>query len=230
MYMPFFDPTMLLLIPAIILSLWSQSKVKSTYNKFSKIRCMSGLTGAQVARRILDNHGLSNIEVHPTKGVLSDHYHPMKKAVYLSESNYSGSSIAGIAVAAHEVGHAIQHSEEYSMLKFRHMLVTPVNFGSMLSFPLVIIGLLFSNPGLMDIGIVLFSLVVVFHMVTLPVEFDASKRAIAILSTDGYIDPSESEGAKKVLSAAAWTYVAAATSAVLSLLRLLILRGMVGDD
>ena len=230
MFFPIFDPTMVLLIPAILLALWAQSKVKRAYNKFSKIANTSGLTGAQVARRILDRFGLQDVEVRATNGMLSDHYDPMKRVVVLSEANYSRNSIAALAVAAHEVGHAIQHAKGYAMLKIRGALAGPVQFGSFLAWPIVIIGFLFSSPALIDAGIILFSLVVAFHMVTLPVEFDASRRAIAILNTDGYIQPVESEGAKKVLDAAAWTYVAAAAGAVLTLLRLVLLRGMISSD
>lgn len=230
MFMPFFDPTMIMLIPAVIMALWAQGKVKRAYEKYSKVGNSAELTGAQVARRILDRFGLQDVAVHATRGMLSDHYDPAKRAVFLSEGNYAKTSIAALAVAAHEVGHAIQHSEGYAALRFRSALVMPVQLGSFLAFPLVLIGLFMSSAGLIDVGIVLFSLVVVFHLVTLPVEFDASRRAVNILSTDGYISPVETEGAKAVLNAAAWTYVAAAASAVLNLLRLVLIRGMVGDD
>lgn len=229
MFVPFFDPTMILLIPAVILAIWAQSKVKSTYKKYSRIANRSGLTGADVARRILDRFGLQDVEVKASSGMLSDHYDPRSRTVVLSEHNYSQPSVAGLAVAAHEVGHAVQHKEGYSMLRFRHALVGPVQFGSWLAFPIIIIGLLVASPNLIDIGIVLFSLVVLFHLVTLPVEFDASRRAIAVLNTDGYVLPDEAEGAKKMLSAAAWTYVAAAAAAILNLVRLLLLRGMMRD-
>lgn len=229
MFIPFFDPTMILLIPAIILAIWAQSKVKNAYRKYSQIANRSGLTGADVARRILDRFGLQDVEVKAARGMLSDHYDPTSRTVVLSEHNYSQPSVAGLAVAAHECGHAVQHKEGYSMLRFRHAMVGPVQFGSWLAWPLIIIGLIVASPNLLDIGIVLFSLVVVFHLVTLPVEFDASRRAIAVLNTDGYVLPDEAEGAKKMLSAAAWTYVAAAAAAILNLARLLLLRGMVRD-
>jgi Zn-dependent membrane protease YugP len=229
MFVPFFDPTMILLIPAIILAVWAQSKVKSAYKKYSRVANQSGLTGAQVARRILDRFGLSDVEVKTTRGMLSDHYDPRSRTVVLSEHNFSQPSVAGLAVAAHEVGHAVQHKEGYSMLKFRHALVGPVQFGSWLAFPLVIVGLLVASPGLIDFGIILFSLVVLFHLVTLPVEFDASRRAIAVLNTDGYVLPDEAEGAKKMLNAAAWTYVAAAAAAILNLVRLLLLRSFINE-
>ena len=226
---PIFDWTIILLIPAIILSIWAQSKVKNAYKKFSQVRSSSGLTGKDVARRILDNHGMQDVEVTVSRGMLSDHYDPRKRVVALSEHNYQHPTVAGMAVAAHEVGHAIQHEQGYSMLKFRHAMVGPVQFGSWLSFPLILIGIFMASPMMLDIGIVLFSLVVLFHLVTLPVEFDASRRAMAILRTDGYVPVQEADGAKKMLQAAAWTYVAAATAAVLNLVRLLLLRGMIDD-
>ncbi len=229
MMLPIFDWTIVLIIPAIILSVWAQSKVKSAYNKFSQIRSGAGLTGKQVARRILDNHGLQDVEVVESRGVLSDHYDPMKKVVALSSHNYNEPSVAGLAIAAHECGHAIQHKQDYSMLRFRHTLAMPVQVGSWMSFPLILIGIFMASPMMLDAGIVLFSLVVLFHLVTLPVEFDASRRAMAILRTDGYVAPQEATGAKKVLDAAAWTYVAAATAAILNLVRLLLLRGMIDD-
>ncbi len=231
--MPFmlFDPTFLLLIPALILAFWAQSKVKRTYRKYSQVYNDAGLKGADVARRILDRFGLVDVKVEPTKGILSDHYDPRTRVVRLSEGNYASPSLAALAVSAHEVGHAIQHSEGYSALKFRHALAGPVQFGSWLAFPLFFIGLIFSSfQPLMDIGILLFALVVLFHLITLPVEFDASRRAIQILGTDGYLHPGEVGAAKKVLNAAAWTYVASATMAAVQLLRLLVLRGMVSND
>jgi len=230
MFFPIFDPTMILLIPAIILGIWAQNKVRRAFEKYSRYANSAGLTGAQTARRILDRFGLNDVEVTSTNGMLSDHYDPSKRVVVLSEANYSHSSVAALAVAAHEVGHAIQHAHGYSMLKLRGAMAMPVQLTSWLVWPVVIIGFLVANPTMIDAGIVLFSLVVVFHLVTLPVEFDASKRAIQILSTDGYILPAETEGAKKVLSAAAWTYVAAAAGSILTLLRLVLLRGMIGRD
>ncbi len=230
MFMPIFDPTFFLLIPALILAFWAQSKVQNTYKKYSRVRNLSGLNGAQTARRILDNFGLQDVKVEKVSGLLSDHYDPVKKVVRLSETNYVQPSVAGLAVAAHECGHAIQHSEGYSALKLRHAMVKPVQIGSWAAFPLFLVGLFMASPAMMDIGIILFSLAVLFHMVTLPVEFDASKRAIQILSTDGYVNPNEASDAKRVLDAAAWTYVAAATMAALQLVRLLLLRGMIGGD
>lgn len=230
MFFPFLDPTFILLIPAVILAIWAQSKVSGAYRKYSRLRNSAGITGAQVARRILDQYGLQDIEVQAVQGRMSDHYDPVKRVLRLSSENYESPSIAAMAIAAHESGHALQHAEGYAALKFRHAMVAPVNIGSTLAFPLFFIGLIFASPTLMDVGIVFFSLAVLFHMVTLPVELDASRRAVRILSTDGYILPEEAKGAKRMLSAAAWTYVAAATMAVLQLLRLVLLRGMFGGD
>ncbi len=229
MMVPFLDWTIVLIIPAIILSIWAQNKVKSAYKKYSQVASSSGLTGEQVAKRILKQQGMQDVEVVATRGVLTDHYDPRKRVVALSEHNFSQPSIAGMAVAAHEVGHAIQHKQGFAMLQFRSALAMPVQFGSWMAFPLVLIGLFMASPAMLDAGIILFSLVVLFHLVTLPVEFDASRRALAILRTDGYVPPQEATGAKKVLDAAAWTYVAAATAAILNLVRLLILRGAMDD-
>lgn len=227
MFLPIFDPTMILLVPALILAFWAQNKVKSAYKKYSMVRNASGLTGAETARRILDSHGLQDVKVEPVSGMLSDFYNPIKKEVRLSEANYNNPSLAGLAVAAHECGHAIQHARDFKALKFRSVLAGPVQIGSWMAFPLFFIGLLLASPQMLDIGIILFSLAVVFHLVTLPVEFDASRRAIAILSGEGYLNPDEVDGAKKVLNAAAWTYVAAATMAILQLVRLILLRNLV---
>ncbi|MBZ0263268.1 zinc metallopeptidase [bacterium] len=230
MFMPMFDPTFILLIPALIFTFWAQGKVRGAYKKYSKVSNNAGLNGAQTARRILDRYGMSDVQIEMVAGELSDHYDPRTKVVRLSEKIHSGNSIASVAVAAHEVGHAIQHNEGYSALKLRHAMVGPVNFGSTMAMPLFFIGLIFTSPAMMDIGIVLFSLAVAFHLVTLPVEFNASNRAIKILSTDGYIYPEESKQARKMLNAAAWTYVAAATMALITLLRFILLRGMMGGD
>ncbi len=229
MFLPIFDWTIVLLIPAILLSLWAQARVKGAYKKYSRIANTSGLNGAKVARRILDSQGMHDVEVKPHSGVLSDHYNPATRKVHLSEDNYHNASVAGMAVAAHEVGHAIQHATGNGFLKFRSALAGPVQFGSALAFPTIFIGLIVASPALMDVGIILFSLAVLFHLVTLPVEFDASRRALAILSKDGYVSPQDQVGAKKMLTAAAWTYVAAAAAAVLNLVRLLLLRGMMDE-
>ncbi|MGM9949913.1 MAG: zinc metallopeptidase [Lysinibacillus sp.] len=215
----------------LLLPLYAQMKVKGTYHKFSKVPAQRGMTGAQVARAILDHHGLTDVRVVPTQGVLSDHYNPATKTVALSESNYYESSLAGIAVAAHEVGHAIQHKEAYSFLTLRAKLVPVANISSNMSWIFVLIGIFASSSGFLLLGIVLLAAGVLFQIVTLPVEFDASKRAMNEVVSLGIIGNNEETGARKVLNAAALTYVAAAAVAVLELLRLvLIYTGMRSDD
>lgn len=215
----------------LLLPIYAQMKVKSTYNKFSKVGSQRGMTGAQVARMILDQHGLTDVRVVPTQGILSDHYNPATKTVALSESNYYESSLAGIAVAAHEVGHAIQHKEAYSFLTLRAKLVPVANISSNMSWIFVLIGIFASSSGFLLLGIVLLAAGVLFQIVTLPVEFDASKRAMNEVVSLGIIGNNEEAGARKVLNAAAMTYVAAAAVAVLELLRLiLIYTGMRSDD
>lgn len=223
----FFDWTFLLLIPAMIFAFWAQWKVQHTYQKMSKVRASNGMTGQNVARSIMVQNGVSDVKIEPVGGVLSDHYDPRVKAVRLSQPIYAGDSIASVAVAAHEVGHVLQHAQGYFPLQIRSMLAPVAGFGSMLAFPLFFIGFIFANPALswlMDLGILFFTGAVVFHVVTLPVEFDASKRALAQLTNAGTLAPQEVGMAKKVLDAAALTYVAAAAMAALQLLRLIILR------
>lgn len=222
-----FDATFLMLIPAMIFAMWAQWKVKSTYSKFAQIRAANGMTGRQMAASIMTRNGVNDVGIEAVGGVLSDHYDPQKKMVRLSEPIFAGDSVASIAVAAHEVGHVLQHAQGYAPLALRASLVPVANFGSMLAMPLFFIGWFFgaSNLGwLMDLGILFFAGAVLFHLVTLPVEFDASKRALAQLTTSGAIAPQEVAGAKKVLDAAALTYVAAASMAAIQLLRLLVLR------
>ncbi|RUL55636.1 zinc metallopeptidase [Lysinibacillus antri] len=215
----------------LILPIYAQIKVKKTYSKFAQVPATKGMSGAQVARMILDNHGLFDVRVVPTQGVLSDHYNPATKTVALSEDNYYNSSIAGTAVAAHEVGHAIQHKEAYSFLTLRSKLVPVANISSNASWIFVMIGIFSSISGFLLLGIALLAAGVVFQIVTLPVEFDASKRAMNEVVQLGIISNNEERSAKKVLSAAAMTYVAAAAVAVLELVRLiLIYTGMRSDD
>ena len=215
----------------LLLPIYAQIKVKSTYKKFSQVGASKGMTGAQVARMILDQHGLYDVRVVPTQGVLSDHYNPATKTVALSEDNYYNSSIAGTAVAAHEVGHAIQHKEAYSFLTLRAKLVPVANISSNLSWIFVLIGIFASMSNMLLLGIVLLGAGVLFQIVTLPVEFDASKRAMNEVVSLGIISNNEERSAKKVLSAAAMTYVAAAAVAVLELLRLvLIYTGMARSE
>jgi len=208
----------------ILLPLYAQFKVKSTYNKYSKVRSTSGMTGAQVARLILDRNGLEDVKVVESKGVLSDHYNPVTKVVALSTDNFRQASVAGTAVAAHEVGHAIQDKEAYAFLRFRHRLVPLANITSKASWVFIMVGIIFSSMNsLLGIGIALLAVGVVFQLVTLPVEFNASTRAMDQVVSLGIIQNEEEAHAKKVLNAAAMTYVAAAAVAVLELVRLLLI-------
>ncbi len=224
-----FDPTFLLLLPAMGFAMWAQWKVKSTFEEYSKVRASNGLTGRDMARTIMSRNGVTDVTVEPVAGMLSDHYDPGTRVVRLSEPNYAGGSISSIAVAAHEVGHVLQHHEGYVPLQLRSGIAPAVGVLSTAAMPLFIIGLLFGprmpfGGWLMDLGIVFFAGAVLFHLVTLPVEFDASKRALAQLTSTGAVLPEEVAGAKKVLDAAALTYVAAAAVAALELVRLLVLR------
>ncbi|RSL33444.1 Zn-dependent protease [Salibacterium salarium] len=203
----------------LIIPIWAQSKVKKSYKKYSKVSNSSGMTGAEVAKRILNENGIYNVAVEPVKGQLSDHYDPSKKVVRLSEDNYYGTSVAGQAVASHEVGHAIQDAEEYAFLRFRSSLAPAANLGSNMSFFLIIAGLLIGMTELFFVGIVFMSAAVLFQLVTLPVEFNASNRAMTQIVSTGIIRNNEEKETKKVLDAAALTYVAAALVAVLELAR-----------
>ena len=207
----------------ILVPLWAQMKVKSTYNKYSKVPISTGITGAQSARRILDENGLHHIKVVETSGFLSDHYNPLTKTVHLSPNNYHDHSIAAAAVAAHEVGHAIQDKEGYAFLRFRHALVPVANIGSNLSWIFIMIGIFTSMTGAFLLGIILMAAAVLFQMVTLPVEFNASSRAMDQIVSAGIIRNDEEREARKVLNAAAMTYVAAAAVAVLELVRLVLM-------
>lgn len=216
----------------VLIPIWAQIKVRNAYLKYSKVAASSRLTGAQVARRILDENGLTNVAVVETKGILSDHYNPITKTVHLSSANYHGHSIAGVAVAAHEVGHAIQDKEGYAPLRFRHALVPVANFSTNISWVFILIGLFFTAlQSFMLIGIALMAVGVLFQLVTLPVEFNASSRALDQIVSLGLIRNEEERGARIVLNAAAMTYVAAAAVAVLELLRLLfIFTGLSRDE
>jgi hypothetical protein len=229
LYPFFFDPTFLLLIPALILAGWAQMKVKGTYERYSRIAARNGLTAKDVARRILDENGLHSVPVERIAGSLTDHYDPKAKTLRLSETVYSSSSIAAIGVAAHEAGHALQDAGAYAPLKLRNTIVPVVSLGSGLAFPLFFIGFLFGTPLLMDVGILFFIGVLLFHLVTLPVEYNASGRALRILDSTGILAGEEVKGARAVLNAAALTYVAATVMAAMQLVRLLLLRGMRND-
>lgn len=222
-----FDWTYLMVLAGAILSLVASARVNSTFQKYAKVRSMSGMTGAQVARRILDSNGLYDIPVEHIRGNLSDHYDPGRRVLRLSDSTYNSPSVAAIGVAAHECGHAIQHKEGYGPLKLRTTIVPAANIGSRLGMPIILLGLFFGGGGsfLVNLGIWVFSIAVLFQVITLPVEFNASGRALAMLDSYGILGQEEKGRAKSVLSAAAMTYVAAAASSILQLLRLVILFG-----
>ena len=219
----YFDPTMLIVLPGLLLALWAQFRVQSTYAKYSRVRSVRGRTAAEVARQILDDHGLGYVQVDRIGGKLTDNYDPRSNIVHLSQEVYGSSSIAAIGVAAHECGHAVQHAEEYGPLKLRSAIIPITNLGSSLSIPLFLIGLLFNFSILMNIGILLFGLVALFQLITLPVEFNASRRALSTIGERGLLTDDETRGAKKVLSAAALTYVAALASSLAQLLRLVLI-------
>ena len=225
------DPWFILLIVAMIFSMVAQTKVSSTFNKYSRVRNRAGFTGAQVAAQMLQNAGIYDVSVQRVAGNLTDHYDPRTKTLRLSQSVYDSTSVAALGVAAHETGHAIQHDVGYAPLALRSFFVPLANFGSRLAIPLIIIGFLFSGGGstLVTLGILFFSLSVAFTIITLPVEFNASHRAIRLLVDDGFLTSDEIGGAKKVLSAAAMTYVAAAFAAVAQLLRLIAIFGRRDD-
>ncbi|GAA0599930.1 zinc metallopeptidase [Virgibacillus siamensis] len=207
----------------MIIPIWAQSKVKSTYKKYSKKATSSQMTGAEVARKILNENGIYNVEVQETKGVLSDHYDPRKKVVRLSTGNFHGQSMASSAIAAHEVGHAIQDAQDYAFLRFRSSLAPIASTGSNISFFLIIAGILLNMSGMLLFGIIFMSAAVLFQLITLPVEFDASNRAMAQLVSTGTIRNNEERETKKVLNAAALTYVAAALVAVAELVRFILI-------
>lgn len=225
-YRYYFDPTYILIIIGVVISLLASAKVKSTFAKYSNVRSMAGLTGAQAAERILRNAGIFDVSVQRISGHLTDHYDPKNKVLRLSDSVFGSTSVAAIGVAAHECGHAIQHNKEYAPLKIRTALVPIANFGATLSWPLILIGVLLSwSETLITLGIVLFCAAVLFQLVTLPVEFNASNRAVKILASTGILSDREVSQTKQVLGAAALTYVAAAAASILQLLRLIILFG-----
>ena len=217
----------LFMLPALILSLYAQIKVSSTFAKYSKIKNSNGLTGSEAAYKVLAQNGVTNVAVEHISGSLNDHFDPQTNIIRLSDSVYSSNSVAAVGVAAHEAGHAVQYANNYAPMKFRRVLVPITNIGSTLSIPLIFIGLLLpiQYDFIVNIVIALFSFAVLFQLVTLPVEFDASRRAIATLEQSGTLYDEELIGAKKVLSAAAMTYLAATFSAVMSLFRLILIAG-----
>jgi Zn-dependent membrane protease YugP len=225
------DPLYYIMVgPALLLSIFASIKVKSTFKKYSKVGTASGLSGAQAAMRILRSGGINDVEIEPTRGFLSDNYDPSKKMLKLSPDVFSGKSVASVGVAAHEAGHALQHASGYIPLKLRSTLVPVASIGSNLAWPILIIGFIFSSLSLIKVGIVFFGAAVAFQIITLPVEFNASRRAIAALSSSGVLMTEEVSGARRVLSAAAMTYVAAAAAAVLQLLYFLLRAGVLGGD
>ena len=224
-----FDPTMIILIPAILFTIYAQFKVTSTTSRYLKVRSQRGFTGEQVARQILDNNGLYNVRIEMVRGHLSDHYDPRGKVVRLSQDIYYGNSITSVSVAAHECGHAIQHAKGYAPLSLRSSLVPVVNFASNISWFLIALGLFTTRGIFLEIGILLFSASVLFQIITLPVEFNASNRAIVQLSNIGVLDGKELRQGRRVLTAAALTYVAAALTSVLQLLRLVAIANRDND-
>lgn len=225
----YFDRTMILLLPAIIIAFWAQSKVSSAYRKYRTVRTMNGYTGENVARMMLDAAGLYDIPVVEVRGELTDHYDPRSRVVRLSSDIYHGSSIASAGIAAHEVGHAIQHKEAYKPLVLRTSIASAVNFSSQASIILFMIGLLLSIPALTSIGIIFFTVAVIYQVITLPVEFNALKRALNILESRNILYGNEVSGAKKVLSAAAMTYVSAALMSISQLIRLIAISNRNND-
>ena len=232
MFRPVFDPTYLLVLAGAVLSMMASAKVKSTYARYARVGSRTGMTGADAARRILDSQGIYDVSVQQVAGELTDHYDPSAKVLRLSSSTYGSTSVAALGVAAHECGHALQHKEGYAPLKIRAMLVPAANIGSKLGLPLVILGIIlgigFRLPGggyfsLAQIGVWVFFVAVLFQIVTLPVEFNASGRALKMLGNYGMLGNDEVNDCRRVLGAAALTYVAAAASSLLQLLRLLYL-------
>ncbi len=226
----FWDPTYVLILIGVVLSLLASAMVRRNFARYSVVRSASGLTGAQVAQRILSYAGINDVTVCHISGNLTDHYNPRTKQIGLSDSVYGSNSVAAIAVAAHECGHVIQHANSYVPLSIRTVLVPVANFGSGVSWFFILAGILFSMPVLITAGIVFFSAAVLFQVVTLPVEFNASRRALVVLQDTGILGTMETDGAKKVLRAAALTYVASAAAAILQLLRLILLFGRNNRD
>jgi len=224
----YLDYTILLIIPGIILAMWAQSRIKSTFAEYARVFSNNGWTAEMMARRILDDNGLQDVQVTSVAGNLSDHYDPRRHVLRLSESVYGSSSLAALGVAAHEVGHALQHQRGYVPMALRSAIVPVANIGSYLAWPLLIIGMLMASQTLIIWGVAAFGFAVLFQLVTLPVELNASGRAMALLREGGYLTDMELPGARKVLNAAALTYLAATLMAILQFLRLLLLSGLLG--
>lgn len=230
----YWDPTYILVVIGAVICMIASARVKGTFNKYSQLRSTSGMNGAQVAQRVLQAAGIYDVQVRHVSGSLTDHYDPRTKTVNLSDPVYNATSVAALGVAAHECGHAIQHAKSYAPLSIRSALVPIANFGSMLAWPVILIGLFFNTRSsglIIDIGILLFSAAVLFQLVTLPVEFDASRRALVMLRTQGILADDELRYTRRVLKSAALTYVASAAAAILQLLRIiLITNGRRRDD
>ena len=230
----YWDPTYILVVIGAVICMIASARVKGTFNKYSQLRSMSGMNGAQVAQRVLQAAGIYDVQVRHVSGSLTDHYDPRTKTVNLSDPVYNATSVAALGVAAHECGHAIQHAKSYAPLSIRSALVPIANFGSMLAWPVILIGLLFNTRSsglIIDIGILLFSAAVLFQLVTLPVEVDDSRRALVMLRTQGILADDELRYTRRVLKSAALTYVASAAAAILQLLRIiLITNGRRRDD
>ena len=234
MFFPmYFDPTYILVLIGVVICLLASSKMNSTFNRYSRVRNHSGITGREAAEQILRRAGIYDVRVEHVSGNLTDYYDPRSKVLRLSDATYHSTSVAALGVAAHECGHAMQHATGYAPLQIRGALVPVANFGSAIAWPLILIGLFFggqSSVMLLNLGILAFSMAVLFQIVTLPVEFNASNRAIRILGSSGMLYEDEVNATKKVLTAAALTYVASAASAILQLLRILILTGYRRND
>ena len=219
----FYDWTYLLMIPGLLLGIWAQAKVNGAYQKYSRVMSRSGITAAEAAHRLLRQNGNTRVNVEKVAGQLTDHYDPRSETLRLSDGVYHSSSLAALGIAAHEAGHAMQKFEDYAPMRLRNAIVPVVQIGSRLYMPLFIMGLIFSWEPLLNVGIIAFALTLIFSLITLPVEFDASRRALKMLSAGGYLTETELGGAKQVLTAAALTYVASFVSAAMQLLRLLVL-------
>lgn len=227
----YYDPTYIFVVIAAIFSMWASLKVKSTFQRYSKERSSAGMTGAQTAEMILRNNGIYDVQIEHVRGELTDHYDPKSRVVRLSDSVYNSTSVAAIGVAAHECGHVIQHQQDYKPMAVRSALVPAANIGSKAGIPLIILGMfLGGNTVLVQIGIWVFSLAVLFQVVTLPVEFDASRRALLCIEQYGIVTSEEKKKSAKVLRAAAYTYVAAAATAIVQLLRFVLYLGNRRDD
>ena len=233
MFYYYYDRTYILVLIGVLICVAASARVNRTFDRFSRVRSYSGMTGKEAAERILRNNGIYDVQVIHIPGNLTDHYNPGKKTLGLSDTVYNSASVAAIGVAAHECGHAVQHATGYAPLKIRGALVPAANFGSMAAWPLILIGLLMNGDTtilFINLGILVFSAAVLFQIVTLPVEFNASRRAVRVLESSGMLYPDEVDSVKKVLSAAALTYVASAASMILQLLRLIIIGGRKRND